>query len=78
MTFITGIILLKTFFRYAVGWSFKSVDERSIPNMLNNIKLIIYRSDECESSSFGYTQHWDSQICAGDLSGLKSSCDSKL
>ncbi len=42
------------------------------PNLLNNIKLTVYPSKVC--ADVGLNHNWESQICAGDMSGGKDTC----
>jgi hypothetical protein len=58
---------------YAAGWGTLS-SGGSAPSTLNNVLLNIYPSSSCNTISQSYKTDWNTQICAGDLSGNKDTC----
>lgn len=59
---------------YTAGWGTIS-SGGSASNSLLNVKLNIYGNNVC--SSYDSTD-WNKQICAGDLSGQKDTCQGNL
>jgi trypsin len=57
---------------YVAGWGTLS-SGGSLPNLLNNVVLTIYSNSYCNSVS-STIKNTSSQICAGDLSGQKDTC----
>lgn len=58
---------------YAAGWGTLS-SGGSAPSKLNDVQLTIYSSSRCTNVDAGSTKNFDSQICAGDLTGNKDTC----
>lgn len=56
---------------YAAGWG-TLASGGTTPDILNDVKLTIYRSSRCKN--VGNDLDWDSQICAGDITGNKDTC----
>ncbi len=46
----------------------------STPSQLYDVQLTVYNSDKCAKVDASMKKNWDSQICAGDLSGKKDTC----
>lgn len=58
---------------YIVGWGL--LDEYgSLPDRLQNAKVIIYNSSFCANVSTDLVKNWTSQICAGVNEGGVDSC----
>lgn len=57
---------------YAAGWGTLS-SGGSLPSKLNDVEIRIYTDQDCHQVS-GSPKMWNSQICAGDLSGNRDSC----
>ncbi len=58
---------------YAAGWGVTSMDGEA-SNILNNVKLKILNASDCNSVLRNYPKNWNSQICAGILTGTKDTC----
>ena len=58
---------------YVVGWGALSTSG-SLPNELNDVTIHIYTNQDCHQVSTSTPKEWNSQICAGDLSGNRDSC----
>lgn len=58
---------------WAVGWGTLSYLGKS-PDVLHNVKLTVYDETKCSFVSVGVDKNWKSQICAGDLTTGKDTC----
>jgi len=58
---------------YAAGWGTLS-SGGSAPSILNDVQLTVYSSNKCSNVDTSLAKNWNSQVCAGDLSGQKDTC----
>jgi secreted trypsin-like serine protease len=58
---------------WIVGWGTTNYGG-SESNLLRNAKITIYDSSKCNSVLPAISKNWYSQICAGELSGGKDTC----
>lgn len=56
----------------AVGWGLTS-EQGSISDVLREVAITVYDGSYCKFTTDSI-KNWDSQICAGDLSGKKDTC----
>jgi hypothetical protein len=56
-----------------IGWGVLE-EGGSMPNSLQNVKITIYSNEMCANSTLFMETNWSSQICAGEYSGGKDSC----
>jgi secreted trypsin-like serine protease len=59
---------------YAAGWGTLS-SGGSAPSSLNDVQLTVYSSNKCLNVETDAIKNWNSQVCAGDLSGQKDTCE---
>lgn len=58
---------------YAIGWGTLNYGDSSGSDVLRNVDLTIYDGSKCKDVSI-YGNNWNSQICAGNFSGGKDTC----
>lgn len=49
-----------------------------LPNKLYNVKLTLYDGSKCDQVIPEVPKDWSIQICAGELSGGKDTCQGKF
>ena len=62
---------------YSTGWGVTRIDGDA-SKILNNVKLKVLNGSDCRSVLRNYQKNWNSQICAGYLSGNKDTCQGML
>ena len=62
---------------WAIGWGALSYLGSS-PDILYNVNLTIYNETMCSYVSIGVVKNWQSQICAGEITGGKDTCQGKI
>ena len=62
---------------YSGGWGVTRIDGVA-SKILNNVKLKVLNGSDCRSVLRNYKKNWNSQICAGYVSGNKDTCQGTL
>ena len=56
----------------------KTTNNGDMATTLNNVKLTVYDSTVCKDVAVKAAKNWNSQICAGDTTGVKAICNGQL
>jgi secreted trypsin-like serine protease len=58
---------------FAVGWG-RLRNNGPLAENLQNVKIKLYDASKCEKVIVNYKKNWQTQICAGNVTGGKDTC----